>query len=264
MVSKPWAVHTTLSQLQDTRSLPGSQPSMHLETCRSIPNSPHTAVCSILKNTNYSPQSWTSSGLEQHQDGASDGKCSDANDKTNKKTNNKETAHKTLSQIYGEGNLLVPEQPTCVKMHKKTIYGHQIAVLPIQQQPNDGSTSQGVGGLKLRHSDTVDRKHSKVNIKTIKNVSEHGTTHDTMSIIHNREDLPVSQYPTYSKTHNRSMHSPKSAASSFLLEGLSSLLEGLSSWSLDGMERHVGDFLYEKCSNMNIGPVKSLTKSSEE
>jgi len=93
-------------------------------------------------------------------------------------------------------------------MRKKTTYGPQTAILPIQQQPNDGSTSQGVGGLKLRHSDAVDRKHSKVNIKTIKNISKHGTMHDMLSIIHNRGDLPASQYPKHSKTCNRSMHSP--------------------------------------------------------
>ena len=52
MVSKPWAVHTMPSQLQDTGSLPGSQPSTHLEMHRNVPNSPHTAICSILKKTN--------------------------------------------------------------------------------------------------------------------------------------------------------------------------------------------------------------------
>jgi len=52
--------------------------------------------------------------------------------------------------------------------------------------------------------------------------------------------------------------------SSSLLEGSSSLLEGLSSQSLDRTERHVNDTIYEKCSNTNIRPVKSLTKSSEE
>ena len=44
MVSKPWAAHTTPSQLQDTGSLPGSQLSMHLEMHGNIPNGPHTAI----------------------------------------------------------------------------------------------------------------------------------------------------------------------------------------------------------------------------
>jgi len=204
-----------------------------------------------------------SCGLAADWNGASDRKCLDVNDKTNKKTSNKETAHKTPSQIYGEGNLLVPKHPMHVKMCKKTTYGPQMAVLPIQQQLNDSSTSQGVGGLKLHHSNAVDRKHSKANVKTIKNVSEHGTTHDAPSIIHNRGDLPVSHYPMHSKTRSRPMHSPQSAMSSPSLEGSSSLLEGSSSWSLDRTERHVRDAIYEKCSNMNIR-VKSLTKSSEE
>ena len=256
-VSKPWAVHTTLSQLQDTGSLPGSQPSMHLEMHRSVPNSPHMAIHSILKKTNYGLQSRTSGGLEQHQDGASDRKHSDVNDKINKKASNKETAHKTPSQRYKEENLM------CIKMHK-TECGPQMAVLPIQQQPDDGLTVQGVGGLKLCHSDAVDRKRSKANIKTIKKISEHGTTHDALSIIHNKGDLPIPQHPTRSKTCNESMHSPQLAMSLSLLEGLSSLLEGSSSWSLDRTERCLGDVLYEKHLNMNIGPVKSLTKLSEE
>jgi len=139
-----------------------------------------------------------------------------------------------------------------------------MAVLPIQQQPDDSSTVQGVGGLKLHHSDTVDGKHLKANVKTIKKISEHGMMHDTPSIIHNEGDLPIPQHPTCSKTCNESMHGPQSAMSSSLLEGSSSLLEGSSSQSLDRTERRVGEVLYEKHSNMNVGPVKSLTKSSEE
>jgi len=181
-----------------------------------------------------------------------------------KKTSNKETVHKTPSQIYEERNLLVPEHSTHIKTHKKTKYGPQMAILPIQQQLKDGSTSQGVGGLKLCHSNTVDGKHSKANVKTIKNVSEQRKTHNVLSIIHNGGDLLVSQYPTHSKMHNRSMHRPQSAMSSSLLEGLSLLLEGLSSWSLDRTERHVGDAIDEKCLNMNIRPVKRLMKASEE
>ena len=120
-------------QLQDTGSLPGSQPSMHLETHRSIPNGPHTAVCLILKKTNYGHQSQTSGGLEQRQDGAGDRKHLDVNDKTNKKARNKEMACKTPSQIYEEGNLFIPEYSTYIKACKMTTYRPQIAVLPIQQ-----------------------------------------------------------------------------------------------------------------------------------
>jgi len=259
-VSKPWAAHTTPSQLQDTGSLPGSQPSTCLEMHRSIPNGPHMAVCSILKKTNYGLQSWTSSVLERCQDSAGDGKRSDVNDKTNKKAKNKEMVHKMPSQIHEEGNLLIPKHSTCIKAHKMTTYEPQMAVLPIQQQPKDGSSSQGVGGLKLHHHDAVDEKRLKANVKTIKNVSEHGTMHDAPSIIHNEGDLLIPQHPMHSKMHNESMHSPQSAVSSSLLEGSSLLLEGSSSQSLDGMERRVGDILYEKCSNTNIGPVKSIRR----
>ena len=52
-----------------------------------------------------------------------------------------------------------------------TMYKPQMAVIPIQQKPNDGSTSQGVGRLKLRHTDAVDGECLKANIKTMKNVS---------------------------------------------------------------------------------------------
>ena len=184
--------------------------------------------------------------------GASDGKCSDANDKTNKKASNKEMVCKTLSQIHGEGNLLVPKHSTCVKTHKMAIYRPQMAVLPIQQQLKDGSTSQGVGGWKLCHCDTADGKHSKANIKTIKNVSEHGMMHDTPSKIQAGGDLLVPQHPMHSKMCNRSIHGHQLPMSSSLLEGLSSLLEGLSFQSLDGTERCVGDAIYEKCLNTNV------------
>jgi len=150
-LSKPWVAHTTLSQLQDMGNLPGSQPSTHLETHRNPPNSPQTAIHSILKQTNYSPHLWTSGGLDWHQGSTSDGKCSDVNDKTNKKTSSKEMACKMPSQIYEKGNPLVSEHSTCIKTHKMTTYGPQMARHPIQQQPNDGLTSQGVGGLKLCH-----------------------------------------------------------------------------------------------------------------
>jgi len=84
MVSKPWAAHTTPSQLQDTGNLPGSQPSTHLEMHRNPPNGPHTAIPSILKQTTHGPHLQTCSGLEQCQGSAIDGKCLNANDKTNK------------------------------------------------------------------------------------------------------------------------------------------------------------------------------------
>jgi len=198
-----------------------------------------------------------SRGLEQHQGSISDGKHSDANNKTNKKASSKETVCKKPSQIYEKGNLLVPEHSMCIKMHKKTTYGPQMAILPIQQQLNDGSTIQGIDGLKLHHSNTVDRKCLKANIKTIKNVSEQRRMCNAPSIVQKGGDLPVFQQPTHSKTCNRSIHGPQLAVSS-------SLLEGSSSQSLDRMERCVGDAIYEKHLNMNIRPIKKLMKSSEE
>jgi len=120
-------------------------------------------------------------------------------------------ACKTLSQIYKEGNLLIPKHSMCIKACKMTTYRPQMAVLPIQQQPKDSSSSQGVGGLKLCHHNTVDGKCLKANIKTIKKVSEQRTTCNAPSIIYNRGDLQVSQYPMHSKMCNRSMHSPQSA-----------------------------------------------------
>jgi len=73
-----------------------------------------------------------------------------------------------LFQIHEKGNLLVPEPSMHVKTCKTITYGPQTAILPTQQQPNDGLTSQGVGRLKLHHSDAVDGERSKANVKTMK------------------------------------------------------------------------------------------------
>ena len=186
------------------------------------------------------------------------------NHKTNKEASNKEMVCKTLSQIYEEGNVLVTEHSMHVRTCKMTTYRPQMAVLPIQQQLKDSLTSQGVGGLKLHHRHTVDRKCSKANVKTIKNIIEQRIMCNAPSIIQKGGDLLVSQHPTHSKMHNRSIHGPQLAVSLSLLEGLSSLLEGSSSQSLDGMERRVGVILYEEHLNMNVGPVKSLMKLAEE
>ena len=48
----------------------------------------------------------------------------------------------TPYQIYEMGNLLIPQHATCVKTHKMSIYGLQMAILPIQLQLNDGSAYQ--------------------------------------------------------------------------------------------------------------------------
>jgi len=59
---------------------------------------------------------------------------------------------------------------------------------------------------------------------------------------------------------NKSIHGPQPAVSL----SLQPLLEGSSSWSFDRTERHVGDAICEKHLNINVRPVKKLTKSSEE
>jgi len=125
-------------------------------------------------------------------------------------------ACKTPFQIQKERNLLVPEHLTCIKMCKMTTYKPQMAIIPIQQKPNDGSTSQGVGRLKLCHTDTVDGEHSKVNIKTMKNVSGDRMTRNMLFMIQERRNIPLNQQLTHSKMRNRSLHGPQSAVSSFL------------------------------------------------
>jgi len=92
----------------------------------------------------------------------------------------------------------------------------------------------------------------------MKNVSEDRMTHNTPSMIQKRRYIPLTQQPMCSKMHNRSLHSPKSAVSSFLQP----LLEGSSSQSFDGMERCVGDAICEKCLNMNVRTIKKQTNSS--
>jgi len=196
-----------LSQLQDTRNLPGSQLSTHLEMRRNLPNGPHMAVPSILKQTAHGPHLQTCSGLEQCQGSTIDGKCSNANEETNK-TVSKRTVHKMPFQIHEKGNLLVPKPSTHVKTCKTITYGPQMAILPTQQQPNDGPTSQDVGKLKLRHTDAVDREHSKVNVKTMENVSGDRMMRNTPSMIQER-NIPLNQQPMHSKTCNRSLHSPQ-------------------------------------------------------
>jgi len=133
-----------------------------------------------------------------------------------------------------------------------------MAVLPTQQQLNDGPTSQGVGRLKLHHTDAVDGERSKANIKTMKNVSGARTTCNMLSMIQERRNIPLNQQPTCSKTRNRSLHGPQLAVSLFLQP----LLEGLSSQCFDGTERHVGNAICEKCSNMNIRTIKKQMNSS--
>ena len=145
-----------------------------------------------------------------------------------------------------------------VKTCKTITYGPQTAILPTQQQPNDSPTSQGVGRLKLCHTDAVDRECSKANVKTMKNVSGDRTTHNMLSMIQERRNIPLNQQPTCSKTRNRSLHGPQLAVSLFLQP----LLEGLSSQCFDGTERHVGNAICEKCSNMNIRTIKTQTNSS--
>jgi len=167
-------------------------------------------------------------------------------------------AHRVPFQIHEKGNLLVPEPSMCIKMCKTITYGPQMAILPTQQQPNDGPTSQGVGRLKLCHTDTVDGEHSKVNIKTMKNVSGDRMTHNMPSMIQERRNILLNQQLTCSKIHNRSLHSPQSAMSSFL----QLLLEGSSSQSFDRTERCVGDAICEKCSNTNVRTIKKRTNSS--
>jgi len=92
-------------------------------------------------------------------------------------------AHKTPFQIQKERNLLVPKHLTHVKMHKTTTYEPQMAVIPIQQKPNDSLTSQGVGRLKLHHTDSDDGEHLKANVKTMKNVSGDRMMRNTPSMI---------------------------------------------------------------------------------
>jgi len=167
-------------------------------------------------------------------------------------------AYKTLFQIQEKGNLLVSKHSTHVKTRKMTTYRPQMAILPIQQKPNDSSTSQGIGRLKLCHTNAVDGEHLKANIKTIKNVSGYRTMHNMLSIIQERRNIPLTQQPTYSKTHNRPLHGPQLAVSSFLQP----LLEGLGSQSFDGMERCVGDTICKKCLNTNVGTIKKRTNLS--
>ena len=95
------------------------------------------------------------------------------NEETNKIVS-KQMACRTPFQIHEERNLLVPKHLMHVKMHKTTTYEPQMAVIPIQQKLNDSLTSQGVGRLKLRHTDAVDREHSKANVKTMKMLVEKG------------------------------------------------------------------------------------------
>jgi len=48
----------------------------------------------------------------------------------------------TLYQIHKTGNLLIPQHATSVKTYKTSIYGLQMAILPIQLQPYDGLAYQ--------------------------------------------------------------------------------------------------------------------------
>jgi len=167
-------------------------------------------------------------------------------------------AHKTPFQIQEERNLLVPKHLTHIKTHKTTTYEPQMAIIPIQQKPNDGSTSQGVGRLKLCHTDAVDRERLKVNIKTMKNVSGDRMTHNMPFMIQKRRNIPLTQQLMCSKMHNRSLHGPQSAMSLFLQP----LLEGLRSQSFDRTKRHVGNTICEKHLNMNVRTIKKWMNSS--
>jgi len=182
MVSKPWAACTMPSQLQETGNLPGSQLSTCLEMHRNPPNSPHTAIPSILKQTAHGPCLWTCSRLEQCQGSTVDRKHSNVNNKSNKIIS-KWTACNMLYQIYRTGNLLIPQHAMCIKTHKMSIYSLQMAILPIQLQLNNSSAYQQVKGLKLHHTDVVGGEHSNVNIKTMKHVSRHWMMCNTLSTI---------------------------------------------------------------------------------
>jgi len=134
MVSKPWAVCTTPSQLQETGNLPGSQPSTHLEMHRNPSNGPHMAVPSTLNLTNHGPHLQTCGGLEQCQGSTVDGKCSNANKETNKIVS-KQTVCRTPFQIHEKGNLLVSEPSMCVKMHKMIVSDHNHPINLISLDP---------------------------------------------------------------------------------------------------------------------------------
>jgi len=125
------------------------------------------------------------------------------------------------------------------------------------------SAYQQVKGLKLHHTDTVDGEHSKVNVKTMENVSGYRTMHNMLSMIQKRRNIPLTQQPTCSKMHNISLHSPQSAMSSFLQP----LLEGSSPQSFDRTEKHVGDTICKKHLNTNVRTIKkwmNLSVKKEE
>jgi len=82
--------------------------------------------------------------------------------------------------------------------------------------------------------------------------------HNMPSMIQERRNIPLNQQLTHSKMCNRSLHGPQLAMSSFL----QLLLEGLSSWSFDRTERHVGNAICEKCLNTNVRTIKKQTNSS--
>jgi len=82
-------------------------------------------------------------------------------------------------------------------------------------------------------------------------------------MIQERRNIPLTQQPTCSKMHNRSLHGPQSAMSLFLQP----LLEDSSFQSFDGTERCVGDAICGKHSNINVRTIKkwmNLSVKKEE
>jgi len=141
----------------------------------------------------------------------------------NKNVKNKErdskqwTVHTMPSQRQEMEYLPFPKQERHLEMHNTLSYGPQMAVPFTQLQLNNGLAFQWIEGLKLCHSDEVDGEHSNANVKTIKNVSRHGIMHNMLPTIQRKGTFLLTNNQCI-QTHNKSIHSPQLAVSSFLRE----------------------------------------------